>query len=48
MSNNRKLSSLNYENNCSNLNPNNFVLDTNTKLIDDDCNKTGENKQNNN
>jgi len=48
MSNNRKLNSLNYENNCSNLNSNNFVLDTKTKLMDDVCHETGENKQNNN
>ena len=48
MSNTRILSSLNYENNCSNLNNNKFVLDTKTRLNDDVCYETGENKQNNN
>jgi hypothetical protein len=48
MSANRKLSSLKYENNCSKLNQNKFVLDTKTKLIDDVCYESGENKQNTN
>ena len=48
MSNNRILSSRNYENNCSNLNNTKFVLDTQTRLNDDGCYETGENKQNNN
>ena len=48
MSTNRKLSSLNYENNCSKMNPGKFVLDTKTNLIDDVCYENGENKQNTN
>jgi hypothetical protein len=46
---NRELGSLNVPNNCSKFNKSNkFVIDTNTKLIDDVCYESGENKQNNN
>ena len=46
---NRELGSLNVPNNCSKFNnSNNFEIDTNTKLIDDVCYESGENKQNNN
>ena len=47
-SNDRQLKSLNVKNNCSTFQSNNFVIDTRTKLKDDVCNETGDNKHNNN
>ena len=47
-SNDRQLKSINFKNNCSTFQSNNFVLDTRTKLKDDVCNENGENKHNKN
>ena len=48
-SNNRQLSSINFKNNCSKFSNNtNFVVDSNTNLINDKCYESSENKQNSN
>ena len=47
MSNLRSLPSLNQQSNCSNFSNNNFVLHHQSKLKDDNCYNSGENKQNN-
>ena len=47
-SNDRQLKSPNVQNNCSNFQSDNFVIDTRTKLKDDVCNENGDNKHNNN
>jgi len=47
--NNRNLSSIKSNNNCSKFNSNNnFVLDSKTRLKDDNCNESGGDKQNDN